>query len=211
MGLKLRDRCLCLKSPHSSQPAFVQPPKFPNHVSKSKDPPCYEDAVKQTRSLQSAVQVTIPSIPLWNQRLLRTHRSLPAPSRVPLQPASIWMTCLTCSSRAEVRGEKRSVLRCCCGAPEISDRYALRVFPRDLSLRQTGRHVSGNASPRHRQRHHPSHQHRSVPPSPSGPSGPASCSIAPLQARVSRPVLAISARRDARLLRFTRGYHGDGL
>ncbi|TWW70151.1 MKL/myocardin-like protein 2 [Takifugu flavidus] len=43
-------------SPRSSQPAFVQPPKFPNRASKSKDPPCYEDAVKQTRSLQSAVQ-----------------------------------------------------------------------------------------------------------------------------------------------------------
>lgn len=36
----------------------MQQPEFPNHVSKSKDPPCYEDAVKQTRTLQSAVQVT---------------------------------------------------------------------------------------------------------------------------------------------------------
>lgn len=199
-----------MKSPHSSQPPFMQPPKFPNNVSKSKDPPCYEDAVKQTRSLQSAVQVTNLLIPLWNQSLLQTLRSLPTPSRVQLQPANKWTTCLTCSSRAEVR-EKRSLMRWRCGTPAISDRYVLCVFPRDLSLRQTGRHVSGSSSAGHGQRYHPSHQHRSIPPSPSGPSGPASCSIAPRQARVSRPVLTISARPDARLLRLTCGYHGDGV
>ncbi|XP_034046201.1 myocardin-related transcription factor B isoform X2 [Thalassophryne amazonica] len=31
-------------------------PEYPNHVSKCKDPPCYEDAVKQTRSMLTAVQ-----------------------------------------------------------------------------------------------------------------------------------------------------------
>lgn len=33
--------------------------KFTNHVSKSKDPPRYEDAVKQTRSILPAAQVRI--------------------------------------------------------------------------------------------------------------------------------------------------------
>lgn len=41
----------------SSQSALVvQQPKFRNHVSKCKDPPRYEDAVKQTRSLLTAAQ-----------------------------------------------------------------------------------------------------------------------------------------------------------
>ncbi|KAM7387066.1 hypothetical protein PAMA_009608 [Pampus argenteus] len=40
------------KSPHPSQPASIlQQSKFTNHVSKCKDPPRYEDAVKQTRML----------------------------------------------------------------------------------------------------------------------------------------------------------------
>ncbi|CAK6971207.1 myocardin-related transcription factor B isoform X2 [Scomber scombrus] len=44
------------KSPHPSQPALIlQRPKFTNHVSKCRDPPRYEDAVKQTRML-TAVQ-----------------------------------------------------------------------------------------------------------------------------------------------------------
>ncbi|XP_044036472.1 myocardin-related transcription factor B isoform X1 [Siniperca chuatsi] len=39
------------KSPCTSQPTLIlQQPKFTNHVSKCKDPPCYEDAVKQTCS-----------------------------------------------------------------------------------------------------------------------------------------------------------------
>ncbi|XP_029914780.1 myocardin-related transcription factor B isoform X2 [Myripristis murdjan] len=41
-----------------NQPALIlQQPKFTNHISKCKDPPRYEDAVKQTRSMQTAVQV----------------------------------------------------------------------------------------------------------------------------------------------------------
>ncbi|XP_008302596.1 MKL/myocardin-like protein 2 isoform X2 [Stegastes partitus] len=45
------------KSPCSSQSALtLQQPKFTNHVSQCKDPPRYEDAVKQTRSMLTAVQ-----------------------------------------------------------------------------------------------------------------------------------------------------------
>ncbi|KAM4531832.1 myocardin-related transcription factor B isoform 2-T2 [Odontesthes bonariensis] len=45
------------KSPCSSQPPVILPQtKFTNHVSKSKDPPRYEDAVKQTRSILAAPQ-----------------------------------------------------------------------------------------------------------------------------------------------------------
>ncbi|XP_040918531.1 myocardin-related transcription factor B isoform X2 [Toxotes jaculatrix] len=45
------------KSPSPSQSALIlQQPTFPNHASKCKDPPRYEDAVKQTRSMLSAVQ-----------------------------------------------------------------------------------------------------------------------------------------------------------
>ncbi|TKS92136.1 MKL/myocardin-like protein 2 [Collichthys lucidus] len=44
------------KSPCRSQPTFLQQAKFTNHVSKYKDPPRYEDAVKQTRSMLKAVQ-----------------------------------------------------------------------------------------------------------------------------------------------------------
>ncbi|KAM9346491.1 myocardin-related transcription factor B [Symphorus nematophorus] len=44
------------KSPCTSQPTFLQQPKFTNHVLKCKDPPRYEDAVKQTRSMLTAVQ-----------------------------------------------------------------------------------------------------------------------------------------------------------
>ncbi|KAM4598755.1 myocardin-related transcription factor B [Polymixia lowei] len=36
---------------------ILQHPKFTNHVPKCKDPPRYEDAVKQTRSVQTAIQV----------------------------------------------------------------------------------------------------------------------------------------------------------
>ncbi|XP_049926035.1 myocardin-related transcription factor B isoform X1 [Epinephelus moara] len=43
------------KSPCTSQPSLILP-KFTNHVSKCKDPPRYEDAVKQTRSMLTAVQ-----------------------------------------------------------------------------------------------------------------------------------------------------------
>ncbi|XP_074513523.1 myocardin-related transcription factor B isoform X2 [Sebastes fasciatus] len=43
------------KSPGTSQPTMILP-KFTNHVSKCKDPPRYEDAVKQTRSMLTAVQ-----------------------------------------------------------------------------------------------------------------------------------------------------------
>ncbi|XP_042360906.1 myocardin-related transcription factor B isoform X3 [Plectropomus leopardus] len=43
------------KSLCSSQPTSMLP-KFTNHVSKCKDPPRYEDAVKQTRSMLTAVQ-----------------------------------------------------------------------------------------------------------------------------------------------------------
>ncbi|XP_044187230.1 myocardin-related transcription factor B isoform X3 [Thunnus albacares] len=43
------------KSPHPSQPALIlQQPKFTSHVSKCRDPPRYEDAVKQTRMLTAA-------------------------------------------------------------------------------------------------------------------------------------------------------------
>lgn len=51
----------------------MQQPKFPNHVSKSKDPPCYEDAVKQTRTLQSAVQVILGLIPGLNRWWFQTY------------------------------------------------------------------------------------------------------------------------------------------
>ncbi|XP_038559325.1 myocardin-related transcription factor B isoform X2 [Micropterus salmoides] len=45
------------KSPCTSQPTLIlQQTKFRNHVSKCKDPPRYEDAVKQTRSMLTAVQ-----------------------------------------------------------------------------------------------------------------------------------------------------------
>ncbi|XP_040047367.2 myocardin-related transcription factor B isoform X1 [Gasterosteus aculeatus] len=43
------------KSPCTRQPTAISP-KVPNHVSKCKDPPRYEDAVKQTRGLQATVQ-----------------------------------------------------------------------------------------------------------------------------------------------------------
>ncbi|XP_068434588.1 myocardin-related transcription factor B [Clinocottus analis] len=42
------------KSPCTRQPTIL--PKFTNHVSKCKDPPRYEDAVKQTRRMLPAVQ-----------------------------------------------------------------------------------------------------------------------------------------------------------
>ncbi|XP_046895125.1 myocardin-related transcription factor B isoform X2 [Hypomesus transpacificus] len=46
------------KSPSPCQPTYIlQQPTFMNHVPKSKDPPRYEEAVKQTRSMQTAVQV----------------------------------------------------------------------------------------------------------------------------------------------------------
>ncbi|XP_029364195.1 myocardin-related transcription factor B isoform X3 [Echeneis naucrates] len=45
------------KSPSPSQPSLIfQQPTFTNHVSKCKDPPRYEDAVKQTRSMLTASQ-----------------------------------------------------------------------------------------------------------------------------------------------------------
>ncbi|XP_035852396.1 myocardin-related transcription factor B isoform X4 [Sander lucioperca] len=44
-----------IKSPCTSQPT-LNLPKFTNHVSKCKDPPRYEEAVKQTRSMLTAVQ-----------------------------------------------------------------------------------------------------------------------------------------------------------
>ncbi|XP_070838176.1 myocardin-related transcription factor B isoform X1 [Chaetodon trifascialis] len=44
------------ESPRTSRPTFLHQPKFTNHVSKCKDPPRYEDAVKQTRSMLTAVQ-----------------------------------------------------------------------------------------------------------------------------------------------------------
>ncbi|XP_078125651.1 myocardin-related transcription factor B isoform X1 [Sander vitreus] len=44
-----------IKSSCTSQP-ILNLPKFTNHVSKCKDPPRYEDAVKQTRSMLTAVQ-----------------------------------------------------------------------------------------------------------------------------------------------------------
>ncbi|XP_071326430.1 myocardin-related transcription factor B isoform X2 [Trachinotus anak] len=45
------------KSPSPSQPPLIfQQPTFTNHVSKCKDPPRYEDAVKQTRSMLTAAQ-----------------------------------------------------------------------------------------------------------------------------------------------------------
>ncbi|XP_022595348.1 MKL/myocardin-like protein 2 isoform X1 [Seriola dumerili] len=45
------------KSPGPSQPPLIfQQPTFTNHVSKCKDPPRYEDAVKQTRSMLTAAQ-----------------------------------------------------------------------------------------------------------------------------------------------------------
>ncbi|XP_029292652.1 myocardin-related transcription factor B isoform X2 [Cottoperca gobio] len=43
------------KPPCTSRPTLLLP-KFTNHVSKCKDPPRYEDAVKQTRSMLTAVQ-----------------------------------------------------------------------------------------------------------------------------------------------------------
>lgn len=39
-------------------PPIVLQTTFTNHVSKCKDPPRYEDAVKQTRSMITAVQVS---------------------------------------------------------------------------------------------------------------------------------------------------------
>ncbi|XP_076609726.1 myocardin-related transcription factor B isoform X1 [Chaetodon auriga] len=44
------------ESPRTSRPTFLHQPKFTNHASKCKDPPRYEDAVKQTRSMLTAVQ-----------------------------------------------------------------------------------------------------------------------------------------------------------
>ncbi|XP_069381503.1 myocardin-related transcription factor B isoform X3 [Paralichthys olivaceus] len=45
------------KSPsHSQPPLMLHQPTFKNHLSKCKDPPRYEDAVKQTRSMLIAVQ-----------------------------------------------------------------------------------------------------------------------------------------------------------
>ncbi|XP_074552967.1 myocardin-related transcription factor B isoform X2 [Halichoeres trimaculatus] len=48
---ELKDKSSC-----TSQPTLIlQPPKFTNHL-KCKDPPRYEDAVKQTRSMLTAIQ-----------------------------------------------------------------------------------------------------------------------------------------------------------
>ncbi|XP_018612850.2 myocardin-related transcription factor B isoform X2 [Scleropages formosus] len=46
------------KPPSPSQPAFnLPPPAFTSHTPKSKDPPRYEEAVRQTRGLRTSVQV----------------------------------------------------------------------------------------------------------------------------------------------------------
>ncbi|KAJ8413629.1 hypothetical protein AAFF_G00081360 [Aldrovandia affinis] len=50
------------KPPFPSQPAFIiQPPAFSSHAPKSKDPPRYEEAVKQTRSLQTPALTQVPT------------------------------------------------------------------------------------------------------------------------------------------------------
>ncbi|KAL4659066.1 MKL/myocardin-like protein 2 isoform X3 [Arapaima gigas] len=46
------------KPPSPSQPAFIlPPPAFASHAPKSKDPPRYEEAIRQTRGLQTTAQV----------------------------------------------------------------------------------------------------------------------------------------------------------
>ncbi|XP_056143553.1 myocardin-related transcription factor B isoform X2 [Lampris incognitus] len=46
------------KPPSQSQSSVIlQQPKFTNHIPKCKDPPRYEDAIKQTRCMQTAIQV----------------------------------------------------------------------------------------------------------------------------------------------------------
>ncbi|KAI1896031.1 hypothetical protein AGOR_G00090610 [Albula goreensis] len=50
------------KPPSPSQPAFIiQPSTFTSHAPKSKDPPRYEEAVKQTRSLQMPALAQVPT------------------------------------------------------------------------------------------------------------------------------------------------------
>ncbi|XP_068191959.1 myocardin-related transcription factor B isoform X2 [Antennarius striatus] len=46
---------------HPTQQAFSQQSKFTNHLPKCKDPPRYEDAIKQTRSIPVAVQIPTAS------------------------------------------------------------------------------------------------------------------------------------------------------
>lgn len=52
---------------------ILQPSTFPNHHSpKSKDPPRYEEAVKQTRGLQASMQVTSSKIYTLNMQRAQT-------------------------------------------------------------------------------------------------------------------------------------------
>nr|XP_023691550.1 MKL/myocardin-like protein 2 [Paramormyrops kingsleyae] len=51
------------KAPSSSPPTFIlQPSTFSSHAPKSKDPPRYEEAVKQTRSLQAPTVAQMPTV-----------------------------------------------------------------------------------------------------------------------------------------------------
>lgn len=105
-----RDLCYVFQSP-SPQTAFIlQPSSLPNQPAKAKEPPRYEDAIKQSRNLQvniSQVGCTcLQSLTTDHRRSSSALRSSSASlqffiftllHRFPRQPVSRWMICSTFS------------------------------------------------------------------------------------------------------------------
>lgn len=123
----------------------MQQPKFPNQASKSKDPPCYEDAVKQRRTLQPSVQVTASLTLVLSQTLLQTLDSLQGPT-----PASQHMDdlfdVLIESGGKELAGRFRDAAVEVTAVihpppPPPPSHVCFPFIPRDLALRQAGRPV----------------------------------------------------------------------
>ncbi|XP_064009045.1 myocardin-related transcription factor B isoform X5 [Pogoniulus pusillus] len=73
-------------SPSQAQPYIVQQSLFNNTVSKTKDPPRYEEAIKQTRNIQTSHRENNPFL---------------MPYRCPVHTVSRWMIFLIFSSRVE--------------------------------------------------------------------------------------------------------------
>lgn len=59
-------------SPSQAQPYIVQQPLFNNTVSKTKDPPRYEEAIKQTRSIQPSHREVLVFFSLLKTKLFST-------------------------------------------------------------------------------------------------------------------------------------------
>lgn len=59
-------------SPSQAQPYIVQQPLFNNTVSKTKDPPRYEEAIKQTRNIQPSQREVLVFFSLLKTVLLST-------------------------------------------------------------------------------------------------------------------------------------------